>query len=193
MVRSDGGKEFCNHTMNSFFRSNGIRHQVTVRYIPEQNGRVERLKRDLMDKARAMMFQCGAPVKLWAEAVATANRVRNVILHLGKTKTPFELFYGQKPDLSRLRVFGCTTHVHVPKEKRKKLDARSEQGMMVGYSRTSKAWKIAMQKGSQMNTMERDSVVFDEQKLGPLSMCQPPQAPADPADTIELDSAWGRK
>ena len=35
--------------------------------------------------------------------------------------------------------------------------------------------------------MERDSVVFDEQKLGPLSMCQPPQAPADPADTIELD------
>ena len=82
--------------------------------------------------------------------------------------------------------------MHVPKEKRKKLDARSEQGMMVGYSRTSKAWKIAMQKGSQMNTMERDSVVFDEQKLGPLSMCQPPQAPADPADTIELDSAWGR-
>ena len=35
--------------------------------------------------------------------------------------------------------------------------------------------------------MERDSVVFDEQKLGPLSMCQPPQAPADPADTVELD------
>ena len=95
VVRSDGGKEFCNHTMNSFFRSNGIQHQVTVRYTPEQNGRVERLNRDLMDKARAMMFQCGAPVKLWAEAVATANRVGNVILHLGKTKTPFELFYGQ--------------------------------------------------------------------------------------------------
>jgi hypothetical protein len=160
-----------------------------VRYTPEQNGRVERLNRDIMEKARAMMFQCGAPTKLWAEAVSTANRVRNLIPHLNLAKTPFELFTKRKPDISRLRVFGCTAHVHVPKEKRKKLDERSETGMFVGYSRTSKAWRIAFQNGSHLDIQERDSVIFDETALGPLSMCRPlPPRPVEDEIEIDLDS-----
>jgi hypothetical protein len=42
-VRTDRGKEFCNKTLDGFLRSQGIQHQLTVRYSPQQNGRVERL------------------------------------------------------------------------------------------------------------------------------------------------------
>jgi transposase InsO family protein len=142
LVRTDGGKEFCNQQIDSFCRSQRIRHQRTFPYTPEQNGKVERLNRDLMEKARATMFQCGAPARFWAEAVSTANRVRNVLPQM-KAITPFQLFYGRKPSVSSSRVFGCIAYVHVPKQKRKKLDARSEPGMFVGYSVDSKAWRIA--------------------------------------------------
>jgi hypothetical protein len=36
--------------------------------------------------------------------------------------TPYELWHGKKPDLSHLRIIGSTAYVHVPKEKRIKLD-----------------------------------------------------------------------
>jgi hypothetical protein len=186
IVRTDGGKEFCNQQFYSFCRSQGIRHQRTVPYTPEQNGKVERLNRDLMEKARAMMFHCGAPTKLWAEAVNTANRVRNVLPPMNKAMTPFELFYGRKPNISSLRVFGCMAHVHVPKEKRKKLDARSAPGMFVGYSVDSKAWRIAFQDRNYIKIVESDSVIFDEFTLGTLSVCSPPN-PRDYADHVDIN------
>jgi hypothetical protein len=185
-VRTDGGKEFCNQTFHFFCRSQGIKHQTTVRYTPEQNGRVERMNRDLMEKARPMMFQCGAPIRLWAEAVATANRVRNVLPHNIKTKTSFELFYDRKADVSSLRVFGCQAHVHVPKEKRKKLDARSETGMFVGYSVDSKAWRIASQIRNHIRIEESDSVIFYESTIGTLSVCSPPRH-EDYADHVDIN------
>jgi hypothetical protein len=40
--------------------------------------------------------------------------------------TPKEKFIGKKPDVSHLRVFGCIAYVHVPNEKRSKLDPKAE-------------------------------------------------------------------
>eukprot|EP00253_Pinus_taeda_P010933 PITA_10933 len=39
-------------------------------------------------------------------------------------KTPQEVWTSKKPSLSHMRVFGCDTFVHVPKEKRTKLDSK---------------------------------------------------------------------
>lgn len=171
VIRTDGGREFVNDRFKHFCVDRGVQHQTTVRYTPEQNGRVERLNRELMEKTRAMLFHCGAPPKFWGEAIKTADRLRNLVLHAHDNKTPFELMYGVRPDLSRLHIFGCTAHVHVPKEKRRKLDARSETGMFVGYSTSAKAWRIALQNGPHITIVERDSVIFDEKKLGPLPCC----------------------
>ena len=44
---------------------------------------------------------------------------------------------GKKPDLSHIRVLGARAWVHIPKEKRKKLDERSWQGIHVGYEGTN--------------------------------------------------------
>jgi len=37
-VRTDEGKEYVNQAMKEFVRTNGIRHQTTMAYTPEQNG-----------------------------------------------------------------------------------------------------------------------------------------------------------
>ena len=63
----------------------------------------------------------------WAEAVSTAVYIRNRSLPSNDSVTPYEKWFGTKPDVSNLRLFGCRAMVHVPKEKSKKLDAQVEE------------------------------------------------------------------
>jgi hypothetical protein len=83
-------------------------------------------------------------------------------------------------------VFRCQAHVHVTKEKRKKLDARSETGMFVGYSVDSKARRIAFHIRSHTRIVESDSVIFDESTLVTLSVCSPPRH-EDHADHVHIN------
>jgi len=48
--------------------------------------------------------------------------------------TPEEKFIGKKPDVSHLKVFGCIAYVHVPDEKRSKLDPKVKKCIFIGYS-----------------------------------------------------------
>jgi hypothetical protein len=52
------------------------------------------------------------------------------------------MFSGEKPEVNHLRIFGCLVFVHVPKEKRKKLDPSKNNGIFFGYSDTSKTCMI---------------------------------------------------
>jgi hypothetical protein len=80
---------------------------------------------------------------LWEEASSTVVYVQNRIPHkiLGN-KTPKEVFTGKKPEISHLRIFGCLVFIHVPKEKRTKLEPSRKKGTFVGYNENSKAYKI---------------------------------------------------
>src|SRR5438046_746606 len=58
--------------------------------------------------------------------------------------TPYELWHGVKPNVSHLRILGSTAYVHIPKEKRTKLDTHSHKGILVGYGGTNqyKVWDL---------------------------------------------------
>ena len=96
---------------------------MTTPYTPQQNGVAERKNRSIVEAAKAMIHDQSLPLHLWAEASKTAVYVQNRSPHkiLGNM-TPEEAFIGKKPDLSNLRIFGCPVYVHVPKDKRTKLD-----------------------------------------------------------------------
>ena len=55
---------------------------------------------------------------------------------LARGSTPHEAWFGEGewPDLSHLQILGCNAHIHVPKEKRKKLDDCSINCRLVGYN-----------------------------------------------------------
>jgi len=57
-------------------------------------------------------------------------------------KTPQEVWTGKKCSLSHLRVFGCDAYVHVPKEKRTKLDSKSKKCIFIGYKDGLKGYKL---------------------------------------------------
>ena len=75
-------------------------------------------------------------------------------------KTPEETFSGEKPKVSHLRIFGCPVYIHIPKEKRTKLDPSGKKGIFVGYNENSKAYRIYFP-GYKKIDISRD-MTFDE-------------------------------
>ena len=57
-------------------------------------------------------------------------------------KTTHEVWTDRKPCLPHLRVFGCDAYVHVPKEKRTKLDSKYERCIFIGYTYCLKGYKL---------------------------------------------------
>ena len=142
-VRSDNGGEYVSKEFLQYCSEKGIHHETTNPYTPEQNGVSERLNRTLMESARTMLFHAKLPLSFWAEAVKCATYIwnRSPTSALAN-KTPHECWFGKKPDLSNIRVFGCISYVHVPKELRKKLDAKAEKCIFVGYPDGTKGFKL---------------------------------------------------
>ena len=76
-----------------------------------------------MEAVKTTIHDQDLPMCLWAEATKTTVYVQNRLSHsaLG-FKAPKEMFFGKKPEVSHLKIFGCPVFVHISKEKRTKLD-----------------------------------------------------------------------
>jgi len=143
-IRSDNGPEFINKSFKDFFDKNGIIHQDTVAYTPQQNGRVERLHGTLISWARAILEDAKLSRRFWEDAISTANYIRNRLPHKGiNNKVPYEVLFNKKVNYSIFRVFGCQVFYYVPKQFRKKYDNTTSQGIFLGYHDTNNtAYKI---------------------------------------------------
>ena len=60
VLRSDNGTEYVNNHFKEFIEKNGILHQKTCPYTPEQNGVAERMNRTIADRVRCMLIDSGA-------------------------------------------------------------------------------------------------------------------------------------
>jgi hypothetical protein len=90
-----------------------------------------------------MMHDQSLPLYLWAKACATIVYLQNRSPHrILRKMTPKETFTDRRPDVEHIRIFGCLNFSHVPSKRRKKLDPTSQQGILVGYSKVSKAYCI---------------------------------------------------
>lgn len=140
-VRSDNGTEFM--TMTSYFRQHGIDHQTSYVDTSQQNGRVERKHRHILNIARALLFQAKLPSTFWGESVLTAahliNRTPTTLL---QGKTPYFMLYGKEPSYDSLRTFGCLSYAHTRPRDKDKLGDRSRKCLFVGYPYGKKAWKL---------------------------------------------------
>ena len=141
IYRSDNG-ELKSEAMREWLLSRGTQHQFTAPYTSAQNGRVERLHRTLMGKARAMRIASGVPVHRWDEFVLTACYLSNrtpVSSQAGHT--PYERWFDQKPDLTHLREIGCRAFVLIQNRHNPKVYDRSIECVLIGYSLNSKAYR----------------------------------------------------
>ena len=134
---------------------------MSTPYNPQQNGIAKRKNKRIMEATKEMLHDQDIPMHLWAEATRTAVYVQNNTSQRAlENKTLEEAFSGEKLEVSHLRIFGCPMYIHIPKEKRKKLDPLGKKGIFVGYSDTSKAYRIYFPGFKKIN-ISRD-VTFNE-------------------------------
>jgi hypothetical protein len=100
------------------------------------------MNRTLQEAALSMILHDGLSKAFWEEAVCNAAYVRNRVITTATAVTPYERWYGKKPDVSNLRVFGCTAYAHVPDASRQKLDQKAVKMRFVGYSLTQKGYRL---------------------------------------------------
>jgi hypothetical protein len=113
-IRSDNGSEFKNLQVEEYLEEEGIKHEFSAPYTPQQNGVVERKNRTLIDMARTMLGEFKTPERFWLEAVNTAcHAINRVYLHRLLKKTSYELLTGNKPNVSYFRVFGSKCYILV--------------------------------------------------------------------------------
>ncbi|GJW42817.1 putative ribonuclease H-like domain-containing protein [Tanacetum coccineum] len=143
IIRCDNGTKFKNKVMNEFCEKKGIKREFSVARTPQQNGVLERRNRTLIEAARTMLVDSKLPTTFWTEAVNTACYVQNrVIIVKPHNKTPYELFRDKTPALSFMRPFGCHITILNTLDHLGKFDGKSYDGFFVGYSLTSKAFRV---------------------------------------------------
>ncbi|GJR45057.1 putative ribonuclease H-like domain-containing protein [Tanacetum coccineum] len=111
-------KNFINQIENLVDKKVKIIRSDNGAEFKNKNGIAERRNRTLIEAARTMLADSKLPTTFWAKAVSTACYVQNRVLVIKPHhKTPYELFRG-------------------------KFDGKSDEGFFVGYSLSSKAFRI---------------------------------------------------
>nr|GEU32645.1 retrovirus-related Pol polyprotein from transposon TNT 1-94 [Tanacetum cinerariifolium] len=160
-IRTDNGTEFINKALTEYYKRIGIFHQKTVPRTSQQNGVVERRNRTLVEAARTMLIFSKALMIMWAEVVATACYTQNrSIIHTRHNKTPYELVYNKKPDLTFFRVFGAHCYSTINSKDLEKLQPTADIRIFVGYAPSRKGYGIYNKRTRRI--METIHVQFDE-------------------------------
>ena len=103
----------------------------------EQNNRV------VQEVACVMLYNKKMPKSFWGEAVNTACYTLNrVYFRPDSKRIPYELWRGKKPIVKYFRIFGSDCYILHDRENLEKFDAKSDKGYFLGYSSTSRAYKV---------------------------------------------------
>lgn len=141
-LKSDNGTEYTSKEFNKYLVDAGIKHEYSVEYTPQQNGTAERKNRTLVEMARCMLIQASLPPCYWAEAVNTANYVRNRCPSKSLCgETPFKMWNKRIPTVKHLRIFGQIVY-SLDKRSKSKFSPRSREQIFIGYCSDAKAYRL---------------------------------------------------
>jgi hypothetical protein len=108
-------------------------------------------------------------------------------------KTPEEAFTGRRSEISHLRIFGCPVYIHIPVEKRTKLQPSGKRGLFMGYNDDSKAYKVFLP--DQRRTVVSLDVKFEEDLTSRHSQdlpTDPEGSQEDPKIELSADTSTAR-
>ncbi|KAJ9547136.1 hypothetical protein OSB04_019679 [Centaurea solstitialis] len=115
----------------------GIKVEHPVAHVHTQNGLAESLIKRLQMIARPMIMKSKLPVSAWGHAIlhaATLIRIRPTSYN---ASSPLKTVFGQEPNISHLRIFGCAVYVPVAPPQRTKMGPQRRLGIYVGYESAS--------------------------------------------------------
>lgn len=161
VLRSDRGGEFCSNEFKNFCDNNGILWHYTTPYTPQQNGVIERCNRTVVAMARSLLKEKKVPAQFWREAVRYVVHILNKLpTRSMSTVTSYEAWYGKKPSVGHLKIFGCTAFIKIHAARITKLDDGHKLVVHFGREPGTKAYRLYNPVTSNIH-VSRD-VIFNE-------------------------------
>jgi hypothetical protein len=184
-IRSDNGSEFKNSQVEEYLEEEGVKHEFSTPYTPQQNGVVERKNMTLIDMARTMLGEFKTPERFWSEAVNTAcHAINRLYLHRLLKKTSYELLTGNKPNVSYFHVFWSKCYILVKKGRYSKFAPKAVEGFLLGYDSNTKVYRV-FNKSSGVVEVSSD-VVFDETNGSPREQVDLDDIDEDDVPTVVM-------
>lgn len=160
-LKSDQGKEIKNSTTQTILEELGVFHSKSSTYTPQQNGRIEREMRTVVEAARSVIHAKGLNENLWAEAVNYAVFTLNQSgTSSCKGSIPAEMWFGRKMKIENLKIFGCKCYVFIQDRFRGKTEKKSKSGIFVGYDIDAASFRVQLDDDKQI--VSSNDVIFDE-------------------------------
>lgn len=101
------------------------------------------MNRTLIERVRCLLHDAKLPRRFWAEALSTAAHVINLSPSVPlQGDVPDKVRFGKDVSYDHLRVFDCKAFVHIPKDERSKLDAKTRQCIFIGYGQDEFGYRL---------------------------------------------------
>jgi hypothetical protein len=144
-IRLDNAGEQKSFEFDSFLTDIAARAEYTNAYSSAANT-AERTIQTLWNTEQCLRFGGNFPKSAWGELLLTAAYLENMMPTSANPdkKTPWEMLYGNPPNVSGLRVIGAAAYVHIHKPLRAALDPKAEVGRLIGYARGTNGYRILM-------------------------------------------------
>jgi hypothetical protein len=130
-LRSDLGGQYLSYDFLTHLKASGIISQLMPPGTPQCNGVSECQNQTLLDMVRSMMSLTDLSLSFWGYALETAAFTLNRAPSKSVETTPYELWFGAKPKLSFLKVWGC--EAYVKRLMPDKLEPKAEKCVFIGY------------------------------------------------------------
>ncbi len=157
-IKGDNDRSFFSNETEAELRKRGIVVSKIMAYDKSQLGTIDRCIRNIRDRQRCLLRHSRLPNEFWEDAFKFSIRIIN---SMGSV-SPYEKIFQRKPDLQRLKVFGCVATVYVRKELRKKEECTGRKMIFIGMLNQGYEFYNPSTKG----TMESINVKFHEEQRG---------------------------
>jgi len=134
---------------------------MTTADTPQHNGVAERMNHMLVKQVRMMLIDAKLPNSYWWDALQYMALLHNVSPTRSLSDcTPKESWSGNKPDVSRLRIFSCKAFIHIPDKMHSKLSAKSPVCTFTRYAWQCKAYRLVHHPSGRF--LKSRDIIFNE-------------------------------
>lgn len=109
-LRCENGREYLNGNIFNLAKDKGFVINNCPAYVHKLNGTAERFIRIIMNMSRCLLAEAEVHKMYWLEMVCTATYLKNrTLANTQERKIPYKIFFGKKPDVSNLLLYGSKT------------------------------------------------------------------------------------
>ena len=163
---TDNGGEFMSNDIDEFCEEFAVRRSFSVPYSPPTNAHAERMWSTILRPIRTMLAASHVHESFWPYAAAHATYLHNIMpsSRLAGEMSPYQALHGMKPDVSKVRVWGCTAWYLLPEhEVSSKVSPRALPAVHLGLDPVRKGYIVYIPELNRITTAYH--VTFQERKF----------------------------